>query len=285
MNSEHTLSLAFMGSHPAQAAQVLESLPSDEASRLFAEAPARLAANVLACMLPYMASNCLDSLADERVLELLSAMGTQPSVAVLRHVAEPRRGRLISGLPTATAVASSLLLGYGEDSIGAWTELNAVMLPSDTSVAQALDHLRQADDSDAAIVYVVDDKQKLVGQVKVGQLLKAQDQVALAALMREVPQVLIAVAPLAGAAAHPGWEESSVLPVVERDMRLLGTLSRMTLAHVLRKASSEPMSSAEEVSVSVLLARSYWHAISGLLEGGLMLLPKVRPLDKASHVD
>jgi len=75
---------------------------------------------------------------DERTLELLSAMGTQPTVALLGHLAEPRRQRLIAGLPTAAALAPALLLGYAEHSLGAWADPDVVMLAASSRAADAL---------------------------------------------------------------------------------------------------------------------------------------------------
>ena len=79
-------------------------------------------------MLPRRAARCLAALDDARALELLAPMGTQPTVAVLRHLPSARRQALIAGLPTAAALASTLLLGYAEDTLGAWADPDVVML-------------------------------------------------------------------------------------------------------------------------------------------------------------
>ena len=51
-----TLTLAFVSSHPVEAARVLEGLPGADAAALFASLPARAAAPALAAMLPAAAA-------------------------------------------------------------------------------------------------------------------------------------------------------------------------------------------------------------------------------------
>jgi magnesium transporter len=274
---EHTLSLAFMRGHPAQAARVLESLPADEAAVLFTQAPARLGAEVLAAMLPYRAAHCIEALGDARALELLAPMGTQPTVAILRHLPEPRRESLIAGLPTAAALASTLLLGYAEDTLGAWADPDVVVLPADTRATYALERMQQAPATQAQL-FVADSERRLAGVVNLGSLLQAPDGATLATLMQRPGHVLAAIAPLFAAPDHPGWESSSVLPVVEPGERLVGVMTRDALTRALRRVATSPSNTDGEATLPVLLVRGYWQALSGLLEVALALLPKVPAL-------
>ncbi len=271
---DHTLSLAFMRGHPAQAAQVLESLPADEAAALFAQAPARLGAGVLSAMLPNRAAQCIASLDDARALELLTAMGTQPTVAVLRHVPEPRREELVAGLPTAAAFASTLLLGYSEDTLGAWADPDVVMLPPDTPASQALERM-QRESANQTLVFVIEGDRRLAGMIGLGALLRAPEGATLASLMQRPADVLAAHAPLSAAPAHPGWENSSLLPVLEPGERLVGLMTRDALTRALRRAAPPSSDPRDEATLPVLFARGYWHVLCGLLEGGLALLPCV----------
>lgn len=267
-----SLSLAFMRGHPAQAARVLETLPDAEAAALFQRAPARLGAVVLAAMLPRRAARCIEALDDARALEVLASMGTQPTVALLRHLPEARRQRLITGLPTGTALASTLLLGYTEDTLGAWADPDIITLTADTRVGDVIERVRQTP-ATHAWVFVTDAQQRLAGVVSLATLLHAPQGATLATLMQRPPAVLPANAPLSGAAAHPGWERGSTLPVVEPGERLVGALTHDALARALRRIAPAP--AARDATVPVLFARGYWHTLSGLFESGLVLLPRV----------
>ncbi len=275
------LSLAFMRTHPAQAARVLEALPPDDAATLFARAPARLGAGVLAAMLPQAAARCIAAMDDERALELLSPMGAQPIVAVMRYVAEVRRRELLKRLPTTAALASSLLLGYAEDTLGAWADPDVVLLPADTRAGDALQRLRQSP-MHHEMVFVTDAERKLLGIVGLGALLQAPEAATLATLMRAPVATLAAHAPLSGSAAHPGWERVSVLPVVEPGDRIVGVMTRDALSRAQRQAAPTANDEAD-ARLPALFARAYWQTLSGLLETGLSLLPRVPPAQEGSR--
>ncbi len=303
MPDSQALTLAFMRTHPAQAARVLEGLKPGVAAELFDRTPARLGAGVLAAMLPRRGALVLDELDDDRALALLSPMPTQPAVTLLRHLAEDRRRRLIIGLPTAAAMASSLLLGYTDDTVGAWADPDVVLLPADLRAGEALERLRQAPGirtyerstfdrgSDAAAaaeqasvdartyaqIFVADADRRLSGIVSLPALLRAPPGATLATLMQAPAATLPAVTPLAAAASHPGWEFASLLPVVEHGQRLIGLMTRDALTRALRQATAAPLDAAP-LSLPGFLALGYWQSISGLLHGVLAVLPRVRPV-------
>lgn len=281
MTGDQPLTLAFMRSHPLPAARVLEALPTTEAADLFARVPARLGASVLAAMLPQRGARVIEALGDERALELLVLMATQPTVVLLRHMPEERRRRLIAGLPTAASLASSLLLGFTDDSLGAWVDPDVIMLGAETRVADALERLRLAPGGHA-MVFVTDAARRLVGSVPLEALLRAPAAASLATLMQHPVAVLLAHAPLAGTVAHPGWDQTSLLPVVESGERLIGVMTRDALARALGRAAPAPTATAP-TSLSGLFAGGYWQALSGLLGAGLALLPAVPPLEDAKR--
>jgi magnesium transporter len=277
MAGAETLTLAFLSAHPARAARVLERLPGPEAAALFTRVPARVGGPVFAAMLPPLAARTANTLDDSAALALLTAVGAQAAVAVLRHVAEPRRTRLIEGLPTATAMASRLLLGSPEDAVGGWVDPDIIVLTPDSSAGEALARVRRGSEAEVEPLYVVDADQRLLGVVDLQALLRAPEATAVSALMREPPGALAATASLASAAAHEAWERAAVLPVLERGERLLGVLRRSVLRRALAHAeAAEP--EAGEVTIVGVLAHGYWDAVSGLAEVALALLPRIEPV-------
>jgi len=277
---DHTLSLAFMRDHPQQAASVLDALPAPQAALLFARAPARVGAAVLTAMVPQRAARCIAALTDTRALEVLLPMGTQPTVAVMRHLPEQRRRALIAALPATASLASALLLGFTEDSVGAWADPDVVALAVETRASDALDRVRSVN-SAYSIVFAVDAERRLTGIVDLTTLLRAPDAATLGTLMSRPDAVLAAHAPLSGAIAHPGWEHRSTLPVVEPGQRLVGVITRDALARALRGTSPTP-GTIDEPSVPALLASGYWQALNILVESGLALLPRVPSAEDSS---
>jgi len=282
MAEPEALTLTYITAHPAEAARVLERIPGADAAALFATVPARAGAPVLTAMLPSAAARILSSLHDEPALALLAAAGVQAAVTVLRYIPEPRRSRLLEGLPTATAVASRVLLGYPDDSVGAWADPDIIMLVPETRVNDVLARVRGGDEKKVDQVYGVDNEQRLVGIVDLLELLRVPDSTTLAAVLHKPLAMLTAMTPLTGAATQRGWQLSSVLPVVERDGRLIGVMHRATLARAMARSRATTQR-ANDVTITGVLTRGYWDAASGLAEASLWLLPlakSVLPEDK-----
>jgi magnesium transporter len=278
MADAEDLTHTFLDAHPVDAARELATLPSTDAAALFAQVPPRLGGPVLAAMLPPTAARVLGVLDNDRAMALLTSIGVQPAVAVLRHIQEPRRGRLIEGLPTAVAVASRMLLGYPEDSVGAWADPDIIALPPETEVDDAVARVRVGT-ADTARVYVIGPGERLLGMVEIAALLRAHDTAQLGSVIGEPPAVLAAVAPLSGAATHRGWEQTASLPVVERGDRLVGVLRRATLMRALTRSTRSTREAAAE-TLSGVLTRSYWDALSGLVAATVTQLPPATPIDK-----
>jgi magnesium transporter len=277
MADTESLTLAFLTAHPAEAARVLERLPGNQAGEFFARVPARAGAPALVAMLPTAAARVIGTLDDAPALALLTSVGVQAAVGVLRYVAEPRRTRLIEGLPTATALASRLLLGYPEDSVGAWMDPDVIALAPETPVRDALARVRDGEEAHVERLHTIDGERRLIGIVELATLLRAPGTTTLEVLMRKPSAVLTAMTPLTGAASQRGWERSSALPVVERGGRLIGILPRATLARALarNRASGQPVADA---SLAGMFARGYWDTVSALAEVAIALLPTAKPV-------
>lgn len=276
MADRESLTHTFMRDHPPEAARALEAVPPAGVAALLVRTPVRLGAPVLAAMLPATAVRTLEALADERAMELLGALPVQPAALLLRQVGEPRRARLIAGMPTASAVASVVLLGYPADSAGAWANPQVVALPPAATAGEALERARRGQD-DVAQVFVVESDQRLIGRVGLPELVRAADTVALESLMSRPGDVVAAQTTLEGALAHPGWLRHSALPVVESGDRLLGVLTRDALARAVGSRQRERAGAASRVFTGGL-AHGWWSAISGGLAAAIALLPSVPPV-------
>lgn len=278
MAETERLSLAYIEAHPGDAARVLERLPTEQAAAFFAALPARALAPAIGAMLPIAAGRILAQLGDDQTVALLAALGTQPALSVLRHVPEARRVELVAGLPTTTALASRLLLGYPDDSVGAWTDPEVVALPGDAAVEDAITRVRELPGTRIEEVYSVGMGERLFGSVDIATLLRAPAHAALETIARKPNAVLPAASPLAGAATHRGWQHSAGLPVVEQGERLIGVLRRATLMRALARNRSLTAAPEQQHDLLSVIGLSYWQAISGLVGAAVTALPTVSPV-------
>lgn len=271
------LSFAFLEAHPAEAARVLERLAPQSVSVLVSDAPARLVAPVLRAMLPPFVARCLEPLPDQPVSGLLRSMGPQAGVAVLHYLTEARRNALLAQLPTGMGMAFRLLLGYPQDTVGAWMDPRVVVLSGDTPVESALRRLREAQGEIDTVVFVVGAGQRLLGLVDLPDLLRAPPEQFLTQSLRPIRFTLPARASIHGVADHAGWDDFQLLPVIERDDRFVGALDRGVMARaVMRNRQVQPQAGLGDVFAN--LASGYWLGVSSLIQLAVEMLPVAAPL-------
>lgn len=276
MAGTEDLSFAYLELHPTDAARVLERIAPQHVAALLADAPVRLVSPVLRAMLPLQAARCLKTLSDDAVSGLLRAMGPQAGVAVLHYIPELRRNVLLAQLPTAVAIAFKLLLGYPEDTVGAWMNPRVLSLTADTKVEVAIRRLREAEEETDASLFVIGQNQSLLGQVDLGGLLRAPADAPLSKLMRPLKFTLPARTAIRAVEEHAGWDDNQVLPVVEREDRFVGALDRGILARaLLRNRRSQSGGGYEDMVANV--AGGYWLGVSSLIQLIVSMLPVAPP--------
>jgi len=274
MAEPDVLTNAYLAAHPGDAARVLEKLTADDAAVLFERVPARLGALVLGAMLPHAAARCLVRVDGSRAAMLLATISVPAAAAMLRNVPEAQRKPLLDALPTTTALACRALLGYPEDSVGAYADTEIIALSPESRTLDALEALRAARAMPAGPVFVVDDARRPLGQIELPALLRAGATERLDTLMAAVTVTMPAVTPLAGATAHPVWRDADTVAVVERGGGLVGVVQRRAL-HQAQRTRGSGVGPAPD-SLTALLAFGYWHAVAGLVEAALSVLA-VRP--------
>ena len=275
MASTDDLSFAYLEAHPIDAARVLERIAPQNVAALLEEVPARIAAPVLRAMLPLHVARCVEPLGDDQISGLMRALGPQAGVAVLHYVPDVRRMALLAQMPTALALACRLLLGYPEDSVGAWMDPRALALPGDTTAAAALQQLRETDGDGDASLFVLGPGQRLLGVAALPDVLRAPDDTPLTKVMRKITGTLPARAPIRAVEGHAGWANTQRLPVVEREDRFVGALDRAVLARALLRAQRTPHEGYDDAAAR--LAGSYWSGVSSLIQFFVALLPVTRP--------
>jgi Mg/Co/Ni transporter MgtE len=233
-------------------------------------------------MQPRTAAAVVVALPVEHAADLLERIGQQPSVVLLRHVEEPRRTRLIEALPTATALATRLLLGYPDDSVGACVNPNVVVVLATQSVGDVLERVRNLD-VPVQEVFIVDDSRQLLGWARLDALLRTAESGPIGGLLLSATAVLTANMPLAGALEHPGWEFASRLPVVERGERLVGVLTRDALVRAVARANRGANSDPLSETLAGVLVSGYWQSVAGMIESLTVVLPRVEPIGDYSN--
>ncbi|HEX9685424.1 MAG TPA: CBS domain-containing protein [Burkholderiales bacterium] len=269
MREQIELSAAFVEAHPAEAARVLEGLAPDDAAAFVAALDAGLAAVALHHLGVAYCARVLQQLNDDQAAERIRVMGSQSAARLLLNLAPERQVRLLGRLPVGTAMALRLLIGYPKGTCGACMDPAPLVLSPDTTVAEAIEQARRHEERERGdCAFVADAQRRLIGVVTLGDLLRAPPGEPLSTVMRNPEHTVSALASATTAAAHPGWDWFHLLPVVERENRIVGGLHRRSLA---RELGDIAVRSGPALVTGVTGA--YWQTVSSLAQVVVRTLP------------
>ena len=158
---------------PADVAEVIVDLPEDEQVIIFRVLPHDLAADVFEYLDLDAQQKLLRAMAHEQVVGILNEMAPDDRTALLEELPSAAARQLIRLLTPEERRVATALLGYPEDSVGRLMTPDFVAVHEDWTVQQVLDYVREhgRDSETLNFVYVVDDRGKLIDDVRMREFL------------------------------------------------------------------------------------------------------------------
>lgn len=269
MSGREELVAAYLRLHPESAARLLESMPTDEANAVLNAVDIATAAPVVGHMLPTYAARCFETQAPADSALVLERLGSQESVAVLRHLRTEHRDAVLNALGPQWLMAFKLLLSYPTNTVGAWVEPRVLTLADDCTVGEARDRIARSEHVTQARIYVLDRARRLRGAVRGMTLLQVSSRKKLASIL-EPADALWAREALATAQEHSVWERYTEAPVVNRDEEFIGVISYTDLRKAFRQVNRVvgPNGDREIAEVTELIAigaGSVWRSLGDLI--------------------
>ena len=158
---------------PADVADVILDLPDDEQVIIFRVLPAALAADVFEYIGIEEQQKLLRAMAHEQVVGILNEMSPDDRTALLEEMPSAAARQLIKLLTPEERRVAQALLGYPEGSVGRLMTPDFIAVREDWTVQQVLDYVREFghDSETLNVIYVVDERGRLIDDVRMRQLL------------------------------------------------------------------------------------------------------------------
>src|SRR5881397_3497707 len=158
---------------PADVAEVILDIPEDEQVIIFRVLPHALAADVFEYLDLDAQQKLLRAMAHEQVVAILNEMSPDDRTALLEELPSAAARQLIRLLTPEERQIAQSLLGYPEGSVGRLMTPNFIAVHEDWTVQHVLDYVREFghDSETLNIVYVVDDHNKLIDDVRMREFL------------------------------------------------------------------------------------------------------------------
>lgn len=230
---------AYAREFPAEVAALLANGELDEAAAFCRALPEVIAATVMAALPGSMAQRILAETDPERIGALLGAADFEQAVGLLSRAHPSTRSTLIEQVtsPRRRQLLTSRF-AYAEGTLGAIAARDYISVPLGATLRDVVAelHAMNIEPGEEPPIYILEGGGRLHGTLDLYRALETEnlDRVVEQCLLEVVP--LPAEMPLASALASSRWNDSTVLPVVDREQRLLGSV---TLQRVREACSSE----------------------------------------------
>ncbi len=162
--------------HPADLADIVEDLGSDEREALFETLDEEMAADTLEEVKPTVKTSILHSLDSERAADILEEMDPAEAADALANLEEHAREEIVRDMEREPAVEVAELLEYEDDTAAGMMGTRFLSQPADAAVADVVRDLRQEHSLLKRLthVFLVEDDGVLAGAVPLGRLAVAK---------------------------------------------------------------------------------------------------------------
>ncbi|MEM7161921.1 MAG: magnesium transporter [Bacteroidota bacterium] len=258
---ENTIALL----HPADIAEVLDKVNMQEATYIYSHVHEDLSAEVLLEIDEDTRERFLENLSSKEIAEqIIDNIESDDAADVLGELPEEQQEEIISLLEDEEQASDIVqLLNYDEDSAGGLMAKELVKVNVHWTVAQGIIEMRkQASEIEKIYtIYVVDDKDKLLGRLSLKRLLFSSSSAKSTIEELYTADELITVTP------DTDDEETAqimkkydliVLPVVSEQGVLLGRITIDDVVDVIQEEAEKDYQMASGISESVESDDSVW---------------------------
>ncbi len=170
--------------HPSDLADILEDLAPAERQAIFNTLDEEVAAEALEEVEPKLQKQLLESMDSERAADIMEEMDPSAAADLLGELRKERSDAILEEMEPEEREEVKELLEFSEHSAAGRMTTNYIAVPAETTVAQAVEALRNFDDDPETVtaVYLVNEEGVLDGVVPLARLLLAQPETKVAAL-------------------------------------------------------------------------------------------------------
>jgi magnesium transporter len=180
----HTLRLEINQVHPADVADMLDELSSEDALEVFGLLSNENASEVLDESSGLVRQELVENVDDERLADLLEELPMDDAAEFLEDLPDPVAARLLNLMEDDEAAQVKQLLRYEDETAGRLMTRDVVAVRRMWTVSETQEYLRSLEEPETlAYLYVVDRDDKLLGVVPLRNFVLAQSDALIESIM------------------------------------------------------------------------------------------------------
>lgn len=265
--------------HPADLADLVEHLESDEMLAVFTLLTPERAGEVLKEISAPIQEKIANELDDQTITQILNELNSDDATDIFNYLPRERAQKIISLVQPDVSEELQKLLGYETDTAGGIMALEFVSVNANSDIRGAIESIREKreDVEKLYYVWVVDDDGKLVGVVSMKDLLLEPIDTKIQDIMNSDVISVDADIDQEEVARIIKQYDLTHVPVVNGQHKLIGRITNDDIIDVIEEEASEDISLmagvldqeiAEESALKISRARLPWLLLG--LFGGLI---------------
>ena len=272
--------------HPVDIAKVIEHLsaPAEVQMAFDLIRPDSKKGQVLSEMDAGVMEPILSRVAAGNLAVILKDLGPDDVAYILGTLEDEHAQEILSLMKTEDSTEVAEILQYPKDTAGGIMTTECLALAEDVTAQEAIRRLQEATDAEMVFyIYVVDQKEQLVGVLSLREMLTVPPATTLREIMtRDVITVTVDM-DQEEVARHVANYNLLAIPVVDQDNHLLGIITVDDVIDVIREEATEDMlkmagavdehASVEFSSVEAARHRLPWlftNLVGSLISGGIL---------------
>ena len=228
---------------PADIAELLVELDGDVAVVVFRLLKKNIAADVFAELPSNKGVTLLELFTKQQLSEVMSNLEPDEQVALMEELPGDLTQRVMNSMRPSDQLQVKKLLGYPEDSVGRLMTPRYVRVKSDWTVKRSMEHIRKyaAMAETLNVIYVVNDREQLIDDLKITEIIVAAEDQTISTLMDESFTALRVFEDQEEAVKMLAKYDRVALPVVDSDNVLVGIVTADDVIDVAEEEITEDM--------------------------------------------
>lgn len=247
--------------HPADIAEILDEVNLEQAKFIYHDLEEEKAADVLMELDEDTRERFLASLSAKEIAEHVDNMDSDDAADLIQQLPEYRKGNVIAELEDEEQASDIVsLLNYDENTAGGLMAKEFIKVNLSWTVGECLQKMRaQAEEvSHVYTIYVVDNKEALMGTLSLKSFLFADDTTPIRSLFMDGVRSVTVNADAEEVASIMDKYDLVVLPVTGEDGILLGRITIDDVVDFIREEAEKDYQLASGISEKVESSDSVW---------------------------
>jgi magnesium transporter len=227
--------------HESDVANLIENLSNETRTKLIEIEAFNIDPDIFIELNESIQSEVLQLLSIDSIINIIKRLESDDSIQILENLEKEKKNSVLDKLPPKDKFLLEEGLSYPEDSAARIMQREFTAVPSNWSVGQTIDYLRENKDlpKEFLEIFIVDNDFKPVGTVPSSRVLRASREAKMNSIMAEMP-VLIPVNMDKEEVGHT-FENYSLVSagVINKDNKLVGMITADDVVTVVQEEAEE----------------------------------------------